>query len=152
MTLTLRPKTKATASEMLGPMLRSFLEDSLRVKVHKEARETSVYTLTAAEANPALRHAKDGDCVPTDLFQESLQRSAPLAPFDPSAPKRCGQMRGTRNVKWPRHGLDAYGITMAELAGRILSPYGPAPVIDKTGLGGRFDIPPGFVHRCQMGR
>jgi len=123
-----KTETKAHRLRDAGSMLRSFLEDSLRVKVHKEARETSVYTLTAAEANPALRHAKDGDCVPTDLFQESRATVRAVGPVRSVGSKKiAGKCEGRRNVNGPGMAWDAYGITMAELAGRILSPYAQRP-------------------------
>jgi uncharacterized protein (TIGR03435 family) len=40
---------------------------------------------------------------------------------------------------------DGYGMTMAELAGRMLSGFLDRPVVDKTGLTGRYDIHLEFV-------
>jgi uncharacterized protein (TIGR03435 family) len=103
------------------------------VKVHKEFRDAPVYELTLAKNSPRLQPSKDGSCVPMDL--SDLPRN--VKPGDPM-PKYCGFGSGRSTVG----GLitDWYAVSMAEYAGRMLSNYMDRPVIDKTGLTGRFDI------------
>jgi uncharacterized protein (TIGR03435 family) len=125
----------AAAPEMLGPMLQTLLEDRFKLKIHMEARETSVYELTVSEKSPNLRPAKDGDCVPIDLFQEL---SRPAGRRDPAAAKQCGGLSGS--MKQGIMSFDSYGITMPEFAGRVLLSYANRPVVDKTGLSGSFNI------------
>jgi uncharacterized protein (TIGR03435 family) len=123
----------ASPTEMMGPMLQTLLEERFKVKVHKEFRDAPVYELTLAKNSPRLQPSKDGSCVPMDL--SDLPRN--VKPGDPM-PKYCGFGSGRSTVG----GLitDWYAVSMAEYAGRMLSNYMDRPVIDKTGLTGRFDI------------
>jgi uncharacterized protein (TIGR03435 family) len=137
-----KPETHSTAAEMIGPMLQSLLEDRFQLKTHTEPRDTPVYFLTVAEPNPKLRRLNDGECVPRDLFQE-LERGAmkhdPIPGAQPSAPERC---REVQFLGPSRNGtvMDFYGWTMAELSGALFRSYAGRPVIDDTGLRGRFDL------------
>ena len=119
----------AAVSEMLGPMLRAVLEDRFQLKIHTEPRETSVYLMTLLEKNK-LQPAKDGACVPMDLFQMQAPPSSSVT--------YCGGGKTVYAGEVAK--LDSLGITMAELAGRILSSLAGRPVVDRTGLSGRFDV------------
>jgi uncharacterized protein (TIGR03435 family) len=104
----------APAGQSAAPMLQTLLEDRFKVKVHKEARDSSVYILTVAKGGAKLQASQDGSCTPLDLSNLGLE-----------PPKQ--------------------GVTMAELAGRMLSSYVEQPVVDQTGLTGRFDVHIEFV-------
>ena len=134
-----KPETASTAAEMMGPMLQSLLEDRFRLRIHTEPRDTPVYFLTVAEPNPKLRATKEGDCVPIDLFQDPQKRSVRPDPEAlSSAPRECG---GRRMSPSPNGmALDLYGFTMAKFVSQVLTPYARRPVIDNTGLKGRFDV------------
>jgi uncharacterized protein (TIGR03435 family) len=135
----------ASPAEMMGPMLQTLLEERFKVKVHKEARDAPVYELTVAKNNPKLQPSKEGSCVPMDL--NNLPQN--VKPGDPM-PKFCGGGGG----KLMDGGLiqDWYGVSMAELAGRMLPSYVDRPVIDKTGLTGRFDVHLEFAPDNAMSR
>jgi uncharacterized protein (TIGR03435 family) len=127
----------ASQAEMMGPMLQKLLEERFQVKVHKESRDAPVYELTTTN-NPKLQLSKDGSCVPMDL--NNLPGN--VKPGDPM-PKYCGGGGGTF-----REGhlvQDWYGVTMAELAVRMFAGRVDRPVVDKTGLTGRYDIHLEFV-------
>ncbi|MGB7720198.1 MAG: TIGR03435 family protein [Bryobacteraceae bacterium] len=133
-----KPEAKASAAEM-APMLQTLLEDRFNLKVHKEPRDTPVYELTVAEQNPKLRPSKDGDCIPIDLTNLSGARPKPGDP----APNYCGG--GRARMSGDVMSADWVGITMAELAGRMLPAYVDRPVVDRTGLTGRFNVHLEFV-------
>ena len=117
----------AGLDQTVGRMLQTFLEDRCKLKVHREARETPVYALTVAKGGPKLKESTPDSCTPLDLNHP---------PSDPQAVP-CGipTMRGNNgNIV-----ADAHGITMAEFAARALTRI-DRPVIDKTGLTGRYDI------------
>lgn len=117
----------ASLDQTAGLMLQSFLEDRCQLKVHREARETAVYALTVAKGGPKLKESTPDSCTPLDLSHP---------PADPQAAP-CGfpVMRiNNGNVV-----ADARGITMAEFAARGLTRV-DRPVVDKTGLSGRYDI------------
>jgi uncharacterized protein (TIGR03435 family) len=111
-------------------MVQSLLEERFQLKIHKEARETSAYLLTVQQQNPNLRPSEPGACVSIDLFEKNAGR--PL-PFE----KQCGAYRsegnsGTVSMKFN-------SATMAEFAFRLTG-YVRRPVVDRTGLDGRFDF------------
>lgn len=110
-----------------GRMLQTFLEDRCKLKVHREARETPVYALTVAKGGPKLKQSTLDSCTPLDLNHP---------PLDPhTAPCGFPVMRNNKgNIV-----ADAHGITLAEFAARALT-FVDRPVIDKTGLTGRYDI------------
>jgi uncharacterized protein (TIGR03435 family) len=147
-----KPETASTATEMMGPMLRSLLEDRFRLRIHTEPRDTPVYLLTVAEPNPKLRATKDGDCVPMDLSQEMQKRpSRPDPEALRSAPKQCGEIRMGRDPNGEGMAFDLYGATMAVFVSRLLTPYARRPVVDNTGLKGRFDVHLAFDTRPPQG-
>jgi len=131
-------------------MLQSLLEDRFRLRVHLEPRETPVYFLTVAEPNPKLRPVKEGDCVPIDLFQAVQGPPARSEPDEAhSAPKQC---EGKHMGPSPNGtALDLYGWTMSEFATKPLASYAGRPVIDNTGLQGRFNLHVEFDPRPPQG-
>jgi uncharacterized protein (TIGR03435 family) len=123
-----------TLAEILGPMFRTLLEDRFGLKVHTESRDTTVYLLTVANANAKLQPIPEGSCVPPDL---NNMLKTPPAPGQPT-PKYCGfggaRGNGSQIV------LDWTGVTMADLAGRALSTFVDHPIVDRTGLTGRYNV------------
>jgi uncharacterized protein (TIGR03435 family) len=118
---------------MLGPMLQALLEERFQVRVHKASKDMPIYALTVAKNGLKLQPMKEGSCSPIDVMKMDT-RPEPGKP----APRYCGAGRTQGN-----NGAlvsEGYGVTMAELAGRILSNFVDRPVIDRTGLAGRFDV------------
>jgi uncharacterized protein (TIGR03435 family) len=117
---------------MMGAMLRTLLEDRFKVQVHRESRDKSVYLLTVAKDRPGLQPSREGSCTPPDV--NNLQNTVP----HPGA-RDCGAGGGRSGPGgvWVE---DWHGVTMDEFAGRMLSGLLDRPVIDKTGLSGRFDV------------
>jgi uncharacterized protein (TIGR03435 family) len=125
----------AHVAEMEGPMLRALLEERFKLKVHREVRDAPVYVLTVAKGGSKLQPLKEGGCLPYDTDNQ-LGMPAPRKPTDP---KYCRTMMA--NVSSPGT-MEAYyyGVTMAELAGQFLRTWVDRPVLDKTGLAGRYDV------------
>lgn len=123
---TIDAKAEGTPSmEMMrGPMLQALLEDRFQLKVHRETREIPVYELTIAKGGPKLRPF-DGRCTPVDFTKGNIpaqleaQGSCPIA------------LRGTS--------VDGPGQTIGDFIAFALVLL-DRPVVDKTGLTGRFDI------------
>ena len=130
----------SATAQSAEPMLQTLLEERFKVKVHKEARDSSVYILTVAKGGPKLQPTKEGSCTPMDL--NNIQPPARPKPGEPM-PRYCG-MGGERGSVglWV---ADWYGVSMAELAGRMLTSYVDRPVVDQTGLAERFDVHIEFV-------
>ncbi len=114
---TKKPQSRADRN---GPMLQALLEDRFKLKVHRETREVPVYKLTVAAGGVKLPPFQ-GSCVPWDWDHPN------------PGPTHCGNSRLTGN------GIDLNGATMADLGVFFLVAL-DRPIIDKTGLAGRFNF------------
>jgi uncharacterized protein (TIGR03435 family) len=104
-------------------LLQRLLEDRFQLKYHWDTKDAAAYQLVVSKT-VKLREAEPGDC-PSIL-------SAPGPPAGISdAP--CGGLRNT-----PGH-TKGYKLTAGDLAGG-LSFFLGRPVLDKTGLTGKYDI------------
>lgn len=123
-------------TEMLaGPMLQVFLEERFQLRTHREAREMPVYALTVGKSGLKTPPLADGACTPIDLTHPP----PPPAKGDPP-PNLCGLMILGRDPKgtgatW----MEVRGATLTEFAQR-LSGRVDRPVVDKTGIAGRYNF------------
>jgi bla regulator protein BlaR1 len=111
---------------MAGPMMQTLLEDRFHLKIHRETTEGPVYVLSVARGGPRLRAFTEESCVPDSAFP-----SQPL----PAGREYCRLLIGARSPA----SVDAQGITLDAFAKTLRLVVG-RPVIDKTGIAGRFDI------------
>jgi uncharacterized protein (TIGR03435 family) len=109
---------------MHGPMLQALLEDRFHLKLRRETRDVPVYDLTAASGGPRLKPF-DGHCVPVDFSKGNLP----------------GQLEAVGACPISMHDttVDAPGQTIGDFINFVLVLL-DRPVIDKTGLAGRYDI------------
>jgi uncharacterized protein (TIGR03435 family) len=111
-------------------MMRAMLADRFSLVTRDDTREMAVYALTAASASrilgPRLIPSAIRDC-------EAVR----------GTPERCGINVNSGRVK-------ATGIPIAELA-PLLQQYVGRPVVDKTGLEGRFDFELQFTPELEAG-
>lgn len=118
--------------------LQALLVDRFQLKLHQETRELPVYALVMARKDgklgPSLTHSREGDCAapgPPDISNPSK----PLAPLQPGKGPAlaCGQFFNSRSLmKGVAVGIDALSGALPRILGR--------PVIDETGLTGKYDI------------
>lgn len=117
------------AAMMRGPMMQRLLEERFHVAVHRETREGPAWIMTVAKGGSKLRPTTAESCQqfdPTTLFElKDLGGKTPCLVFE-----------GSR--KGPLIVVDVRGITLDTFA-RYQHLEGK-PVIDRTGLKGRFDI------------
>lgn len=113
------PSVKAIS----GPMLQALLADRFQLKIHRETREGPVYFLTAARGRVKLRAFVEGSCKPW-----------PTPPPPQLTKEYCGRM-----ISGLKPAVDAQGVTLEDFASMLRLVTG-RPVIDKTGVTGRFDI------------
>jgi uncharacterized protein (TIGR03435 family) len=123
----------APFAQMAGPMMQALLEERFGLELHHESKEAPVYFLTVAKSGPKLEPAKEGSCVVFDI-------NHPPTPA-PGLPRliRCGSQ--SLSTKDGMFTMNARGITMDLLANDAqLTRVMGRPIVDKTGLSGRFDI------------
>jgi bla regulator protein blaR1 len=108
---------------MQGPMLQALLEDRFKLKIHRETRQGPVYELTAPKGVSKLKPFQEGSCTP-------MLSTAPFPPLPPQA--YCQLLISPVS-------LNAEGSDLTEFSG-LLSLKLDRPVIDKTGIAGKFDI------------
>lgn len=123
----------APVAQMLGPMLQTLLEDRFKLKIHHENKEGPVYVMTVAKGGSRLQPTKEGSCIALDM--NHLPAVAPGQPV----PNICGSQQ-IRMVDAKTITMKGTGLSMAEWTGGMLSDLIGRPVIDKTGLEGKYDI------------
>jgi uncharacterized protein (TIGR03435 family) len=112
-------------------MLRTFLQERLKLVVRQESRDMPAFALVMARADRRLGpqlHPSSVDCA-------AVRASRGGAAAPPTAPGERPMCSGTSTPGY----ITAGGVTMAEAAERFLRPAG-RPVIDRTGLTGGYDL------------
>lgn len=104
----------------MRPMLKALLEDRFQLTLHAEIRELPVYALVTGKSGVRLRQTSEGSC------------AAP-SPADATQLPVCG------TLGMSPHSINGVGVTMAQLASTLSNDM-QRPVIDQTGLTGRFDV------------
>jgi uncharacterized protein (TIGR03435 family) len=128
--------SQAHIAQMAGPMLQALLAERFKLKVHREPREKPVYLLTLPGAQHKLTRSPEGSCAPFDFdalnSAQGAQEQDGLRPFPSLKVSNFGPQKPMT--------ASCHGVTMAEFASMVLGMFADRPVIDKTGLDGRFDI------------
>ena len=118
-----------TSEELMeGPMLQALLEDRFKLKIHRESKDVPLYALTVAKGGIKLKPLTGGNCVAMDF----VNGPPPLQPGQRYCDTRIGR-RGANTT------VDSAGATLAEFC-RALSLVMDRPLVDKTGIAGKFDI------------
>ncbi len=119
---------------MEGPMMQSLLEDRFNLKIHRETREVPAYALTVTKRGPKLKPFQEGSCtpIPLDLILSTFP-PPDIPPNDHYCRNGGATKGGVQAIDVPATTLDDFArMHLAFLAGR--------PVVDKTGILGRFDF------------
>lgn len=115
---------------MNGPMLQALLEDRFQLKIHRETRQIPVLALTAPRSGARLKPFQEGTCTPVDFAQNPPQLSPGQPPF-------C--QNRIRNTTANQRAVHMPGATVTAFCGLLGVVLG-RPVIDETGIEGRFDF------------
>lgn len=116
----------SSRGELMG-MLQNLLQQRFQLKVHREMRETSIYSLIVARGRRMLTASKS-EC------SASESDTSPSA-ADSAIP--CGQMRIVPLGSAVR--MEGDRVPLSELI-RVLAVTLDEPVVDKTDLSGLFDV------------
>jgi uncharacterized protein (TIGR03435 family) len=114
-----------SVSLMRGAMMQALLEEHFHLKIHHEKAEGPVYFLNVARGGPKLHSFIEGGCTPY---------STPPPPLKPGE-KYCNSMISALSPA----SVEAEGATLDEFV-KMLRGVLDRPVINKTGINGRFDI------------
>lgn len=112
-------------------MLQAVLEDQFKLKLRRTTREVPLYALTVAPGGSRLKPFEIGSCLPMPIT------AAP--PALPAGQKYCTVIVGIQSPA-----VHAQGSTLTELS-HLLSLILDRPVIDQTGILGKFDVHMKFV-------
>jgi uncharacterized protein (TIGR03435 family) len=127
-----RAGSAAERSVMMGPMLRSLLEDRFRLKVHQETEEVPMWALTVASGGPKLTRPSSGDCVE---LGPGVEPKLEQIKANPNA-RFCGRAFGV--IGDSSITSRAGGQTASDIATTLTRDLG-VKVIDRTGLAGVFN-------------
>ena len=108
-------------------MMQVLLEDRFQLKIHRQTTEGPVYFLSVARGGPKLHSFTEGSCTP--YFSS-----------DPPHSLQPGQEYCRSNISaLSPASVEAKGATLDGFS-KLLLPVLHRPVIDKTGITGRFDM------------
>lgn len=117
-----------TQEMMRGPLMRTLLEDRFKLKIRRETRQGPVYELIVAQGGPKLEPVENGRCTQIENFDWRK-----LAPGQ-NAPLLCnGAM--VQNGK-----LVFLAMSVADFCQNLMWNALDRPVIDKTGIAGKFNF------------
>ena len=108
---------------MLRTMLQTMLAERCKVAVHHESKEMAVYELVVAKGGPKFKQAETVD-------ETELKEKHPNG----------GRVTGGGMAVMGSSGTQFYGVTMAWLTQTVLPGVAGRPVLDQTGLIGRYDL------------
>ena len=135
----------ATVAE-LNEMLKSLLADRFGLRVHVETRQATVHMLTLARADGRLgpglkRTSPECEAALAERKRTGASPAPPPRPFgaQPRIEPICGMTSGMGNARTATETYAMGGRPIADLVGLISSQL-EAPVVDRTGLNGLFDV------------
>ncbi len=134
--ITAKAEHAESRETMSGPMLQALLEDRFHLKLHRETTEVPVFNLIAAKDGAKLTLSKS-NCVHSTQRQPGDPPQA-MGPDQKFCMMRIGAGPGSKP------GIQAESTTLDELT-VMLSRIMGRPVVNKTGIAGRFDMTLEFV-------
>lgn len=136
----------ADGPESMMPMVRALLADRFRLRAHTETRELPAYVLTLARGDRRLGSQikpTAADCSKATTLTQDEIRAAAREGWPP-----CGMVYvvsyvvsepGSSGMRQVKMRVRRSGITLRDFAATLPETVG-RPVVDATGLDGRFDI------------
>jgi uncharacterized protein (TIGR03435 family) len=135
--ITAKAERAESREVMSGPMLQTLLENRFHLKLHRQTRDVPVFNLTVAKEGAKLTPSRS-DCVQTTPRQPGDPPTQMLGPNQKFCMTIIGRPPGLKP------GIHAESIPLDRLC-LMLSRIMGRPVINKTGIEGRFDMTLEFV-------
>ena len=129
-------------------MWQTLLRDRLGVAVHNASKEFEVYELTVAKGGPKMKETDLPSTVDPFDFAASSPKFGQSGALEINGTGSVVTVMPTATGRIAR--LAAKGFTMPELAAR-LGGWTSHPVVDRTGLAGRFDFVLEFIPDMSRG-
>ncbi len=126
---------------LMGPMLRNLLEDKFKLKVHREIEEANLYAMTVAKGGLKIKPIAPDGCRSFDEVKDMDPRD--IVALDRGPRPVCGNFTALGdgvNRTW-----SLGGETLERFANQTLSSVLDRFVMDRTGIGGLFNIQLKFV-------
>ncbi len=116
-------------------MVRSMLEERFQFTGHLEKREGEVYALEVVKQGLGLKpHAEGASCTLSSSQMDENKYPQAYPPYK-GVPPRCGVFNRELSHSGERR-LEMLDVTMQQIADSL---WLPQPVVDRTGLKGRYD-------------
>jgi uncharacterized protein (TIGR03435 family) len=139
-----------TTKEQFNVMLQNLLIERFKIELHRDQKEVSIYTLTVGKNGSKLKE--------TTLPASAFEPPAPGSTLPPPPPPRPGEppkmptdRPGLRMMfNGSKMQLTAVGQTVAQIID-LLSRQVGRPIVDKTGLTGRYDFEMEFAPDAGQG-
>lgn len=146
------------SKDQMRLMMQGLLAERFKLAVHTETRQAPVFAMTLDKAGmpgPDLRaHPASDSCATTEYPEKSAavvsaggvtEKSVEEGASESGTlPVPCGMIARLPASAAGRHRIGGRGVTMQMIAESLPAQTGlatfPRPVIDRTGLGGRFDF------------
>ncbi len=126
--------------DQVRAMMRTLLEDRFKLAIHTETRQVPVYALVLATPGNPGPHLK-----PRPADQPCPDQADTTPPKTPGAapPLYCGmavwRVNGLLHLRMVDVSLDEM-VSMLGGAAGVIGGRDPRPIVDQTGLSGRFDV------------
>jgi uncharacterized protein (TIGR03435 family) len=127
----------ADRSTLIGPMLRTLLEERFKIKTHRATEERTLYALTVAKSGLKIKPTAPTECWVHD------NEAQPTPPAGAENLPSCGNMH--MNWNGGNRTLTSTGVLLQNFATGTLSPLLGRYVINRTSIEGRFNIPLEFA-------
>ena len=123
-----------TSKEQFHQMLQNLLVERFKLKLHHEQKEMAIYELTVAIKGPKMKEsAPDASSAPEDPW--ALPEYSMGKDGYPAFPAGRGGLAGSNgHYRWT-----GFNVAMQEIV-KTLSFHLGGPVVDATGLRGKYDI------------
>jgi len=129
-----KAEDNASPEMMMGPLLQALLEDRFKLIIRHVQQEASVYELTVAKGGLKLPRFKEGSCRPYSSIDRT--KFPERIPALPKGESYCESLAGPKGANIA---IDSEGTTLEEFSRLFLSTL-DRPVVDRTGVSGKFDI------------